>query len=268
MNKLNVITFNNFSKYPGLVHFQTCREGGFSIGSFSSLNMSYSGNDNPDAVLRNRKLVADSLGFPFENFVFCHQTHSLNVRVVGKQDRGKGLYYNDSDELYEVDAMITNEVDTMLCVKMADCIPIICFDPVKRVIAALTAGWELTAGKMVVKTVNTMSEEFGTSPSDLIIGMGVGAGVCCYEVDEHIWLKLRNSLNRESDFTSCYNKKEEKLFVDLKQINKVQLQDIGVLERNIEISECCSICHSDEHFSFRASGGKTGRSAIGIMLKS
>lgn len=267
MNKLNIVTFDNLSQYPCLVHFQTCREGGFSSGDFSSLNMSYSGGDDPDAVLENRKLVAESLGVPLENFVFCHQIHSLNIRVVGKQDRGKGVYLGDSDELYGVDAIITNEVDTMLCVKTADCIPIICFDPVKRVIAALTAGWELTARRMVVKTINVMHEEFGTLPSDILVGVGVGAGACCYEVDGSVLLKLKESLNRESDFISCFNEKDNRIFVDLKQINRLQLEDLGVLKRNIEVSECCSICHSTEHFSFRASGGRTGRAAIGIMLK-
>ena len=81
-------------------------------------------------------------------------------------------------------------------------------------------------------------------------------------------MKLQESLNRKSDFISCFNKKGSKFFVDLKQINRFQLEDIGVLKRNIEMSECCSICHSTEHFSFRASAGKTGRAAIGIMLKS
>lgn len=96
----------------------------------------------------------------------------------------------------------------------------------------------------------------------------VGAGVCCYEVNGDVLLKLQESLNRKSDFISCFNKKGSKFFVDLKQINRFQLEDIGVLKRNIEMSECCSICHSTEHFSFRASAGKTGRAAIGIMLKS
>lgn len=89
MDKLNFVTFDNLSQYPCLVHFQTYREGGLSIGDFSSLNMSYSGGDDPEAVLGNRKLVAEGLGVPLENFVFCHQTHSLNVRIVGRQDRGK-----------------------------------------------------------------------------------------------------------------------------------------------------------------------------------
>ena len=89
-----------------------------------------------------------------------------------------------------------------------------------------------------------------------------------YEVNGDVLLKLQESLNRKSDFISCFNKRGSKFFVNLKQINRFQLEDIGVLKRNIEMSECCSICHSTEYFSFRASAGKTGRAAIGIMLKS
>lgn len=267
MNDFNVITFDKFSNYPDLVHFQTCRGGGFSTGEFSSLNMSYSGGDDPDSVLENRKLLAERLGVPLENFVYCHQTHSLNVRIVGRNDCGKGIYFKNSDDIYGVDAMITNETNTMLCVKAADCIPIIFFDPVNKVVAALTAGWELTAGKLAVRTVNVMREEFGTLASEVIVGMGVGAGICCYDVDERIWFKLRDSLDQESDFTSCFEKKEKKIYIDLKQINKIQLESIGVLEHNIEISKYCSICCSDEHFSYRANAGKTGRAAIGIMIK-
>ena len=267
VDNLNFITFKNLSKFPRLTHFQTCRDGGFSVENYSSLNMSYNGDD-PEAVLKNRQKVAESLEVPLEHFVFCHQTHSLNVRIVGKKERGKGVYLNNGDELYEVDAMITNETDTMLCLKMADCIPIICFDPVNNVIAALTAGWELTANKMAVKTVNTMSEVFGTLPSDVIVGMGVGAGRCCYEVDETIFSKLKASVHSNTVEWGLYLEKDNRFFVDLKQINRIQLEEIGVLKDNIEISEICSICESEKHFSYRASEGKTGRSAIGIMLKS
>lgn len=68
MDKLNFVTFDNLSQYPCLVHFQTYREGGLSIGDFSSLNMSYSGGDDPEAVLGNRKLVAEGLGSSIREF--------------------------------------------------------------------------------------------------------------------------------------------------------------------------------------------------------
>src|SRR3989344_4559719 len=97
-----------------------------------------------------------------ESYVTIKQIHGDNVLVVtGKNTKAE-----------KADAMITNKRGLMLVVKVADCVPILFFDPKNTAIGIAHAGWRGTLKKIVGKTVLKMQIAFGTSPKDLIIGIG------------------------------------------------------------------------------------------------
>jgi len=108
-----------------------------------------------------------------ESFVTIRQVHGDKVLVVNKNTKN-----------LEGDAMITNKRGLMLVVKVADCVPIMLFDPVKNAIGIAHAGWRGTLKKIAGKTVFKMKKEFGTDPGNLIIGIGPCICVKHYEVDE------------------------------------------------------------------------------------
>lgn len=258
-------TFNNLSRFGEIIHFQTTRDGGFSQGVYSSLNMTYSSGDDESAVLKNRKQLANTLKLNIENFVFSHQSHSSGVKIITSGDRGTGVY-NTGVAFRDIDAMITNESEIVLCIKIGDCIPILCYDPTKKVIGAIHAGWIGTAKKITQKTIGMMVESFGCSPSDIVVGIGAGAGICCYEVDEAVFTKVRMSIEGYQG-TDYFERAGDKYQIDLKRINSIQMQEIGVLESNIEINPDCTICMNDKYFSHRAAhGNRSGQTACGISL--
>jgi copper oxidase (laccase) domain-containing protein len=57
---------------------------------------------------------------------------------------------------------------------------------------------------------------------------------------------------------------DERWKLDLWGLNRLALQEMGVLDENVQISELCTICRPDLFFSHRASGGVTGRLAGAI----
>ena len=83
----------------------------------------------------------------------------------------------------EGDAIITNQPGVMIGVCVADCAPILLLDPEKRVIAAVHAGWQGTAARLVSKTVAGMQSLFDCNPNQLQAVIGPSIGKCCYEVD-------------------------------------------------------------------------------------
>lgn len=84
-------------------HCFTTRYGGVSKGIFSSLNLSFSRGDVTESVEENYRRVAETLGTDNGHLVCSDQTHTTNVRLVTKEDAGKGVIcprdYTDVDGL-------------------------------------------------------------------------------------------------------------------------------------------------------------------------
>ena len=153
----------------GSVHCFTTRYGGVSTGQFSTLNLGTSRGDSMENVLRNYEILGAAVGFSPEDVVHTWQEHTDTILRVGKVDCGKGLFRNQPEVC---DGLITDEPGVALVCFAADCTPVLLFDPVKNVAAAVHAGWRGTANGIVRKTVEKMAREFGSNPAD--IGAAIG----------------------------------------------------------------------------------------------
>ena len=117
----------------------TSRQGGVSAGPYASLNLGLHVGDSTAAVLENRRRTAAALGADLGDLVFCHQSHGRNVQVVTAADRGRGTLSQD-DAIAATDALVTAEPGVVLVVMVADCVPIVLYDPVARVLSCVHAG--------------------------------------------------------------------------------------------------------------------------------
>ena len=150
-------------------------------------------------------------------------------------------------------------------VMVADCVPVVLFDPVKRVSAVIHAGWRGTVHRITCNTIREMVECFGCNPADILAGIGPSIGPCCYEVGEDVRKFVEQSFGTTKGYL-IQKQDYVKLHFDLWYANRKQLTDHGVKPENIEMSELCTQCHPDIFFSSRASGGVTGRFAAGIYI--
>lgn len=241
-------------------------------------------DDLIEEVENNKKLLCEGLNIPLDNLIIPIQTHSDNVAVVnGKQETGNGEQnlstirpFNHST--YEnTDALITNQRGVCLALNFADCVPIIFYDPVKKVIAIAHAGWRGTVAKIGPKTVQKMVKNFGCKPKDIIALIGPAIEKCCFEAGEDVLQKLNQStlpltptLSRKGRGGSAlaYANFDCKAFsnnhADLKLINKIQLLATGV--KKIDVCEYCTSCQSELFFSYRKEKGKTARHSAVIMV--
>ena len=96
------------------------RLGGVSEGYYSSLNLSFDRGDDPARVLENFKRIGASMGVSVEDMVLSKQAHTTNVRVVTKEDKGKGVMRERN--YTDVDGMITNVPGICLVTSYADCV--------------------------------------------------------------------------------------------------------------------------------------------------
>jgi polyphenol oxidase len=257
--------FSNLSKFPEIKHFISTRANGVSKTPFDSLNLGYHTADRNSNVKINWTILSDATQISLDSFVIARQVHQGGVVVAG-QSTLRGAWANPEFEIKNTDAFITNEKNTCLIVKVADCVPILIFDPEKHVIAAIHAGWRGTVESVTANTINKLIIEFKSNPENLVVGIGPSIGPCCYEtgtdVEKAVLMKwgTTDQFLVKSGVTS-------KFYFDLWYANRFELLRLGVKSENIETAGICSKCNSEMYFSSRASGGITGRFCAGIMIR-
>jgi len=258
---LNLFEFEILSRIPGLKHFVTSRKGGVSSPPYNSLNLGLHTADNPAQVLTNRNLLAEGTGITPEKFLYASQVHSGDVKVIDQVAIESGILTHNP----RTDATVTALPGICLMVMVADCVPLVLFDPVKRVSAVIHAGWRGTVQHITSNTVRTMIQYFGCDPLDILAGMGPSIGPCCYEVGEEVRNVVEQSFGTSDGFLVYHNHSKKPHF-DLWYANHRQLTDLGVKTENIETAGLCTKCRQDLFFSSRASAGLTGRFAAGIYM--
>ncbi|MCY0869478.1 MAG: laccase domain-containing protein, partial [Firmicutes bacterium] len=118
----------------------TGRDGGVSAGAYASRNLALHVGDADAQVLENRYRTARELGLPMRSLTFAEQVHGNRVAIVRRRDRGRGALAGE-DALPGVDALVTSQRGTALCVLAADCVPLLFADADAGVVGAAHAGW-------------------------------------------------------------------------------------------------------------------------------
>lgn len=255
--ELCYITFPDLDKIPFLRHAFTTRLGGVSSGVYSTMNMSFSRGDDPKCVLKNYEIICEKLGIDCKRAVLSKQVHELNVRVVTEEDIGKGIVRERDYE--SVDALITNCVNIPIVTQYADCVPLLFCDTKNKAIGSAHASWRCTLGEIGKLTVNKMTENYGTDPADLIVGIAPSICGKCFEVDFPV-VQAFESLDGINIYDHCF-KKGEKYYIDLWEVNRRQLINLGVNPENITVTDLCTKCHPDIFYSHRVTGFERGNLA-------
>jgi YfiH family protein len=205
-----------------------------------------------DKIMSNRKKLEEYFYKKnVHHFVLAEQTHSDHVfHVTEAQMRG---WYGMEDAIADTDALICNIPGVMIGILTADCVPVLLFDPVEKVTATVHAGWRGTQKKIVAKTVKRIQEDYGSLPSNIIAGIGPSIGGCCYEVGEEVAKYFQEA------YPDAVVQRNEKYRLDLPTVNRMQLEEMGVSDSQIEMSDLCTSCENEAFFSYRKECECSGR---------
>ncbi|GLY13538.1 peptidoglycan editing factor PgeF [Kineosporia rhizophila] len=232
----------------------TTREGGVSSGRYASLNLGMHVQDDPQAVQTNRERTAAAFGVRPQQLVFAKQVHGRGVATVtALTAAGPGI---------EADAMITTEPGPVLVIMVADCVPLVLFDPVRRVAAAVHAGWPGTVAGVTRETVRRLAEG-GSDPADLLVGIGPSISPDRYQVGADVEQQARQAFGARADEVVRPDGTGRWLF-DLWRANTIQLTEAGVRPEAIELAGL-DTGPGTPFFSHR-SEGPTGRFAVLVQL--
>lgn len=229
---LEVLTWPVFDAFDIDV-FVTTRHGGVSSGPYASLNLGLHVGDEAADVLENRLRAATALGADPGDFVFCIQAHGPNVRIVTASDRGRGALTQD-DAVPGTDALVTRDAGVALTVMVADCVPIVLYDPVAHVLACVHAGWRGTVARVSEAAVTSM-RSLGSKPEDVVAGLGPAIAPDRYQVGDDVYEAAREGLGASAAKVIQPDGTGKWLF-DLWTANQFVLREAGVPADNMHVA--------------------------------
>jgi len=204
----------------------------------------------------------EALGLRLEDLALPRQVHSDHVCWMREAGRPEAT-----------DAVITDKPGLCVCVKTADCIPVLLYDTRQRIVAAVHAGWRGTVSRIVQKTIEQMKP---VSPTDLHAIIGPGISLEWFEVGEEVYEAFRKegfpmeriapskTPQREASHSTPFKGESAKVFIDLWEANRWLLEEMGV--EDIYIQGTCTRASMD-FYSARRETINTGRNYNGILIK-
>ncbi|MDD3079305.1 MAG: peptidoglycan editing factor PgeF [Paludibacter sp.] len=259
---MSVEKTNKLNEIKTIAHFHTTRQGGVSMGNYASNNLSPYTGDNSQHQKENLFRLAKQLLTKPEKIIFPFQIHGTEVKKIDNSFLSM-TQSQKLDFLQGIDALVTDQIGLCIGVTTADCVPLIFYDTEKHVSGVAHAGWRGTCGQIALKTIEVMVKSYGTKPKNLLVSIGPSISPDVYEVGSELVAEF-SKMNFPVD--DIFQKKDEKLFLNLWEANRWLLIRAGVPESQIEITGECTFTLHEKYFSARRLGIKSGRILSGIML--
>lgn len=219
-------------------------------------------------AINNYKQICEAIETNYINCAQPIQLHTKNVKVLdAKINKDKPDLYEM--EYNETDGFVTNKKNIVLSTTNADCILLMFFDPVKKVISNVHSGWKGTLQEISIEAVNKMINQFGCNPKDIICCICPSIRKCHFEVDKDVKDMFYDKFKElaEIDEIIEYNEQKNKWNIDTVLINKVILKKMGLKPENIIDSGLCSVCNSNIIHSYRVEKQGYGVETALIELK-
>ena len=221
-------------------------------------------------AIKDYENLGKCIDIKLNKMVKPNQAHTDKIQIVEKH-----ILENEPDfnlEVYDkTDGLITNKKDIALATTNADCILLLFFDPVNKVIANVHSGWRGTIQRISVKTVQKMVNKFNCKPENIICCICPSIRKCHFEVEndvKEIFEKEFKDLKIEQNNDIMEKQKDkEKWNIDTVLINKILLKQEGLKQENIIDSGICSVCNSDLIHSYRVERQGYGLATALIKFK-
>ena len=237
---------NFFPKNIELLSTSRSIDGGRSKGNFTNFNLALHVNDKEDHVLANRQILKSHYDLPSEP-VWINQTHSskcIDAALV--------------NSIEEADASYTSKLGIVCGILTADCLPIFVCKKDGSMVGIAHAGWR----GLVSGVIENLIQSFNCEGDNLLVHFGPGISRSFFEVGEEVKSLY---LSKNIGFKRSFSIKNDKNYLDLYDAAKLILEDFQI--KIISGGDRCTFKESDDFFSYRRDGIKSGRMAHLFWIK-
>lgn len=243
---------------PNLEHGFLTRNGGLSQGAYASLNIGYGLGDDVKVVDDNWRLIGQLFNIQPALLLRIEQVHSAKVIDVDSLNVDFATIDPQSPpptQMIQADGLFTLSNGLALCIRTADCVPLLIANAHGPGIAAVHAGWRGLASGIIAKTARLFADH-EIPAQDLRVAIGPHIGPCCYQVGPEVL----DALGPDSG-----QQRGAHLYANQAQVARRQWQSVGVAEQHIAQVGPCVSCAAGQFFSHRRDKGQTGRQASVIV---
>ena len=248
---------NEYIQFRKLLEYQDILVHAYSLGTdlnfrTSTIKKEKLPKEEYKKAIKSYQLLCDSIDCNYINLVKTNQEHTDCVKIVDEKVNKDEPDFN-LRKYYNTDGLITNQKDRILSTTNADCILLLFFDTIKKVIANTHSGWKGTLQRIAIKTVQKMLKEFGCNPKDIICCICPSIRRCHFEVEKDVKDMFEKEFQDLDNLNEIIEEKvpRQKWNIDTVLINQIILEKQGLKKENIIDSGICSVCHSDLIHSYR-----------------
>ena len=193
-----------------------------------------------------------------------HQVHGCQVAVIDRPDLTRS-------DLEGYDAFVTALPGVAIGVRTADCVPVLLYDPVERVVAAVHSGWKGTVLHIVRQAIDVMTTQFGCKTADMRAAIGPSIGPDSFQVGEEVVEQFKESVFPMDEIWTFRGEGNGMPMsgghhIDLWAANRWLLEQAGLPSGHIQI--CGIDTYADaSFFSARREGVQCGRIINALCLR-
>ena len=170
------------------------------------------------------------------------------------------------DNLNDGDGVISEVANQAVWVCTADCTPVLIGDRRSGQVAAVHAGWRGTAQKIVPVAIDRLLAQ-GSKLEDLRVAMGPAIAGAVYQVNDAVGFETAvtiaphlaqeplevaiEQLKGIDNSPILYDAEPGKVRLDVRRVNELQLQRLGLTSEQIAIAPHCTYADPVNFFSYR-----------------
>lgn len=266
-NGVQYIQFRKLLEYNDIIRHA------YSLGTdvnfrTAKVNKQKISRDEYELAINSYKNLCDSIGSNYIKTVKTNQNHTDTIKIANKKIKEDEPDFN-LEEYKETDGLVTNKKNLILSTTNADCIILLLFDPIKKVIANVHSGWRGTLQRISTKAIEKMEKEYNCNPKDIICCICPSIRKCHFEVEKEVKdmfeEEFKNIIEKNNIITETISSK--KWTIDTVLINQIILEEKGLKKENIIDSKLCSVCNSNLVHSYRVEKEGYGLETAIIELK-
>lgn len=219
---------------------------------FTTIDMDVgsSTNKSQESIKANIDQVYEFMGLRDLTLYNGYQAHTNKIEMIGSLDQGKAGPFGRF--IPNTDGLVTNMENVVLLTRFADCVPILLYDPVNKVQANIHSGWKGTLGRIGEKGVQALVGEYGSDADNILAVVGPAIGKNDFEVRADVSSMFQGEFGMWDDLIR--EKESGKWLIDLQEINKRLLMNLGIQEKHITVIDISTFERKDLCHSYRRDG--------------
>lgn len=212
----------------------------------------------PDVFRQNRKAFFKTLKLQSYQVIEAAQVHADRILKLDQENTKMWRGHNVTG----VDGFITNQTDSYLMIRVADCVPLVLYDPDHHAVGLVHAGWRGTVKGIHLKAVAMLTKWYGSDPAHLLVWIGPSARQCCF-------ISVESPDQTTDPSWKPYTKKSAKGWsVDITGFITDTLKGKGVLKKHMILDPQCTIETTNlfSHTRSKTNDELEGRFAVMVHL--